>query len=83
MSDTPLSDHALSILIFAAYHSLVSGETVTRVVLDDGQGHHADPEGVKEMEAAGLLEPEGERGALTDEGARTLGRLMEAIRAVV
>jgi hypothetical protein len=82
MSDTPLSDHALSILTFAAYHSLVSGESVTRVVLDDGKGHHADPEGVKEMESAGLLEPEGERGTLTDEGARKLGKVIEAIRGV-
>ena len=81
MSQTSLSDHALSILTFAAYHSLVSGEVVTRVVLDDGKGHKADAEGVDEMEKAGLLEKDGERGTLTEEGSRALGQVLEAIRA--
>lgn len=80
MSQGNLSDKALSILAFAAYHSLVSGEEVKEVVLDDGQGHHADSEGVKEMEAAGFLTPDGPRGALTDKGSEALGRVMNAIR---
>ncbi len=80
MSQSNLSDGALSILVFAAYHSLVSGETVTRVVLDDGKGHKADAEGVKEMEAAGLLDPEGERGVLTDAGRDRLDRVIETLR---
>lgn len=79
MSQT-LSDHALSILTFAAYHSLVSGETVTRVVLDDGKGHKADSAGVEEMEKAGLLEEEGERGTLTEAGTQRLASVIEAIR---
>ncbi len=80
MSQSNLSDGALSILVFAAYHSLVSGETVTRVVLDDGKGHKADAEGVKEMEEAGLLDPEGERGALTEAGRERLDRVIETLR---
>jgi len=81
MADTTLSDAALSILAFAAYHSLVSGETVTRVVLNDGKGHHADAKGVEEMSAAGLLEPDGERGTLTEVGSAKLASVIEAIRS--
>lgn len=81
MSQTNLSDGALSILVFAAYHSLVSGETVTRVVLDDGKGHKADAEGVREMEEAGLLDPEGERGTLTDAGRDRLEKLIGTLRS--
>ncbi|RIY02156.1 hypothetical protein D3218_07640 [Aureimonas flava] len=80
MSQTNLSDGALSILVFAAYHSLVSGETVTRVVLDDGKGHKADAEGVREMEEAGLLDPEGGRGLLTDAGRERLDRVIDTLR---
>jgi len=80
MADSHLSDAALSILAFAAYHSLVSGETVTRVVLDDGKGHHADAGGVEEMTKAGLLEASGERGTLTDAGSARLASVIEAIR---
>ena len=40
-----LSDKALSIFAFAAYHRLVSGEKVTSVIRRDGAGHEADPEG--------------------------------------
>ena len=50
-----LSDKALSIFAFAAYHRLVSGETVTSVIRRDGAGHEADPEGVKELEERGLV----------------------------
>lgn len=80
MSQSNLSDGALSILVFAAYHSLVSGETVTRVVLDDGKGHKADADGVSEMEEAGLLDPEGERGTLTEAGRDRLHRVIETLR---
>ncbi|WP_345820773.1 hypothetical protein ABC766_01415 [Methylobacterium fujisawaense] len=50
-----LSDKALSIFVFAAYHRLVSGEKVTAVIRRDGAGHEADPEGVKELEGRGLV----------------------------
>ncbi len=50
-----LSDKALSIFAFAAYHRLVSGEKVTSVIRRDDAGHEADPEGVKELEERGLV----------------------------
>ena len=80
MADAALSDKALSILVFAAYHSLTSGEKVRDVVLDDGKGHHADTDGVEEIRNAGLLEVEGDRGRLTEKGEERLARLLETIR---
>ncbi|WP_287745795.1 hypothetical protein [Methylobacterium sp.] len=51
-----LSDKALSVFAFAAYHQLESGQKVSRVVRRDGAGHRADPEAVAELEQAGLIE---------------------------
>jgi len=81
MADRTFSDKALSILTFAAYHTLTSGNPVREVVLEDGSGHRADPEGVKELEAAGFLEPQGQRGRLTDAGEAALAKLLEHVRA--
>jgi hypothetical protein len=49
-----LSDKALSIFAFAAYHRLLSGERVSSVIRKDGHGHEADPAGVAELETCGL-----------------------------
>lgn len=76
-----LSDKALSILAFAAYHQLESGDVVSEVVLDDGQGHQANEEGVAELEQAGLLEAGASRGKFTDQGAQKLASVIEAIRS--
>lgn len=81
MADQSLSDKALSILTFAAYHSLTSGEKVRDVVLDDGKGHRADSEGVSALTEAGLLEVEGDRGRLTESGEERLSSLLQAIRS--
>ena len=51
------------------------------MVLDDGKGHKADGEGVSEMERAGLLEPDGQRGRLTESGEKALAGVIEAIRS--
>ena len=76
-----LSDQALSILSFAAYHQLESGDTVSEVVLDDGKGHHASAEGVAELGEAGLLEANGDRGTFTQAGAEKLRAVVAAIKA--
>ncbi|MBC8129336.1 MAG: hypothetical protein H7Y08_03315 [Rhizobiaceae bacterium] len=80
MSEQKLSDKALSILAFAAYHSLASGEVVGQVVLDDGKGHMADPDGLAELTEEGLIEVEGSRGRLTEAGADELEIILQAIR---
>jgi hypothetical protein len=78
----PLTDKARSILTFAAYHQLASGEIVRDVVLEDGAGHRADPDGVEEMVQAGFLTVENGRGRLTDEGEAMLEKTVEALRGV-
>ena len=81
MSNATLSDKGLSIFVFAAYHQLTSGEPVTEVVLRDAAGHAADPQGVREVETAGLARVEGERAVLSDAGLRFLNQVLEAVRA--
>ena len=81
MSEQKLSDKALSILAFAAYHSLASGEAVGEIVIDDGNGHKADPDGLAEIQATGLIEPDGSRGRLTAAGRGALDVVLEALRA--
>jgi hypothetical protein len=80
MADQKLSDKALSILTFVAYHALASGEKVRDVVLDDGKGHKADAGGVEEMTAAGFIEVEGARGRLTEAGERKLAAVLDSLR---
>lgn len=80
MSEQKLSDKALSILAFAAYHSLVSGEAVGEVVIDDGKGHTADSNGLAELETEGLIRVEGSRGRFTEAGVDELGIVLEALR---
>ena len=80
MSEQKLSDKALSILAFAAYHSLESGEVVGEVVVDDGKGHLADQAGLAELESEGLIEVNGTRARFTEDGANELGNVIEALR---
>jgi hypothetical protein len=75
-----LTDDARSILVFAAYHELLSGEPVKEVVLDDGAGHKASTKGRAELEQADLIRIEGDRAHLTDEGEQALASLLNAIR---
>lgn len=75
-----LSDKALSIFAFAAYHRLLSGEQVTSVIRRDGKGHEADPQGVEEIEAKGLAEISDGTIAFTNEGAAFVESIVVAIR---
>ncbi|KQT84051.1 hypothetical protein [Aurantimonas sp. Leaf443] len=76
-----MSDKARSILVFAAYHQLSSGERVRDVVLADGAGHKADSGGVAELEEAGLLTVDGDRGRLSEAGEAMVEAILEAVRA--
>jgi phosphotransferase system HPr-like phosphotransfer protein len=78
-----LSDHALSILAFAAYHRLVSGERVTSVVRKDGAGHEADPKGVAELTERGLATADDTEISLGDEAQEAVETLVDALRRVV
>ncbi len=78
--DQKLSDKALAVLAFALYHQLESGEPVSRIVLSDGAGHHADMEAVEELQGAGLAEVDGNWIVLTGQGLTRLAVLAEAAR---
>lgn len=80
MASTTLSDKALAVFAFAAYHQFTSGEKVTDVVLHDGAGHAADPEAVQQLQDAGLVTVEHDRAVFTDAGQRVLGTVLDALR---
>ncbi|MGP9819062.1 hypothetical protein ACTZWW_03515 [Salinarimonas sp. NSM] len=78
----PLSDKALAVFAFAAYHQLESGEPVTGVVRRDGAGHEADEEAIAELREAGLVKVEERRVLFSDQGEAVLGALIGALRTV-
>jgi hypothetical protein len=78
-----LSDHALSILAFATYHRLVSGERVTSVIRKDGAGHEADPKGVAELTERGLAEASETEISLGHEAQEAVEAMVEALRGAL
>ena len=80
MPSTTLSDKAIAVFAFAAYHQMSSGEAVVDVVLKDGAGHAADPKAIAELEAAGLAGTAGDRAAFTDAGKAKLDAVISALR---
>ncbi|WP_375410962.1 hypothetical protein [uncultured Methylobacterium sp.] len=75
-----LSDKALSIFAFAAYHRLLSGERVLSVIRKDGKGHEPDPAGVAELEQKGLATSTPEDISFTEDGADFAEAVVESIR---
>ena len=75
-----LSDKALSVFAFAAYHQLGSGQKVSRVIRSDGAGHEADPEAVRELEEAGLITVEGNDLVLGPDALARLDKAVEGLR---
>ena len=80
MPSSTLSDKAIAVFAFAAYHQLSSGEAVIDVVLKDGAGHSADPAAIDELKGADLVETDGERAAFTEAGKTRLAAVVEALR---
>ena len=78
-----LSDKALSIFTFAAYHRLLSGERVSSVIRKDGAGHEADPEGVSELEGRGLVSASGTDIAFNEAAQDFVETLLTALRGEV
>ncbi|MGX7706965.1 hypothetical protein [Methylobacterium sp. Gmos1] len=77
---TALSDRALSIFAFAAYHHLISGQPIASVVRRDGSGHQADPKGAAEVEERGLATLSDDEITFTEPGIALVERTVEAIR---
>lgn len=82
MPSTTLSDKAIAVFAFAAYHQLSSGEAVVDVVLQDGAGHAADPAAIGELENNGLVRKDGERATFTDSGRAKLAAVIPALQGV-
>lgn len=75
-----LSDEALAVFAFAAYHQLSSGQMVKSVVQRDGVGHKASDTAVSELKGRGLIEANGEEIRFTDEGDKALQGLISNLR---
>jgi hypothetical protein len=76
-----LSDKAIAVFAFAAYHQLTSGETVREVVVDDHAGHKADPEALKELSGSGFLKVDGVRAVFTEAGQAKFDKILSALHA--
>ena len=77
---TNLSDKALSVFAFAAYHQLESGQRVSKVVQRDGAGYRTDGEAVQELESRGLVTATDDELSLEPEAERILERIIEGMR---
>jgi hypothetical protein len=77
---TDLSDRALSIFAFAAYHHLISGQPISSVVRRDGSGHQADPQGAAEVEERGLATLSDDEITFTEPGIAFVEKTVAAIR---
>jgi ribosomal protein S19E (S16A) len=75
-----LSDKGLAVFAFAIYHQLESGSRVTQVVTDDGAGHHADDEAIRELQALGLVTIDDGRVGFTERGEGLLDRIAAEMR---
>ena len=75
-----LSDKALAVFAFAAYHQLESGDAITSVVARDGAGHRADPDAIAELQARELGELNGERFVFSIAGQVMLSQIIDRMR---
>ncbi len=74
-----ISDKGLAVFAFAIYHGLESGSRVTQVVRNDGAGHHADEEAIRELQQLALVRIEDDRIAFTEAGETMLDRIVAAM----
>jgi chromosome segregation and condensation protein ScpB len=82
MSPEPsLSDKALAVFAFAAYHQLESGLPVTKVIRCDGAGHRADEDAIAELVERELIAADRNDLAFSQQGLTKLGRIIEGLRA--
>lgn len=75
-----LSDEALAVFAFAAYHQLSSGQMVRSVVQRDGAGHKASEAAVSELKGRGLIESDGGEIRFTEPGEQALQSLIGSLR---
>lgn len=76
-----LTDKAIAVFAFAAYHELGSGQAVRSVVRQDGSGHKADEEALSELAGKGLVELAGNDASFTEPGRKVLDSVIAAMRS--
>jgi chromosome segregation and condensation protein ScpB len=81
MPDTQdLSDKAIAVFAFAAYHQLTSGQPVTSVIREDGKGHKADESAIDELTGKDLVEITGKDITFSESGLRVLASAVEGLK---
>ena len=75
-----LSDKALAVFAFAAYHQLESGDVISSLVSNDKSGHKADPAAVAELVHADLATQHEDRLRLTAAGQLMVSQIIDRIR---
>ncbi len=80
MSGSQLSDKALAVFAFAAFHQLESGQKVSKVTRRDGAGHKADDEAVAELQGRNLITLDGDFIAFTPDAERLLNEAIDGMR---
>ena len=75
-----LSDEALAVFAFAAYHQLATGRRILSVVQKDGAGHRASTAAVDELDGRGLVKADGRGIVFTAAGEAALESVVSAIR---
>ncbi|MBV9076676.1 MAG: hypothetical protein JO048_04230 [Methylobacteriaceae bacterium] len=75
-----LSDKAVAVFAFAAYHQLTSGQPVKSVIREDGKGHRADDEAIGELESRHLITIEGNDIAFSQDGLSVLASAIDGLK---
>lgn len=75
-----ISDAALAVFAFAAYHELESGQAVKSVTRRDDAGHRADDGAVAELTDRGLVEADATQIRFTPEGERIKQAVIDGLR---
>ncbi len=76
-----LSDKAISVFAFAAYHQLESGLPVTKVIRSDGAGHRADEDAVRELVEREFVTENGNDLVFSHKALGMLGRIIDGLRS--
>ena len=78
-----LTDKALAVFVFAAFHQLESGETISAVVANDAAGHRVDPDAMAELESKDLGKLSGESFVFNAAGQLILSQVIDRIRGSI
>lgn len=81
--DPLISDRALAVFAFAAYHELEGGQAVRSVARQDGAGHKADDAAVDELTRRGLIETDENFIRFTQAGEQIKQSVIDALRQTV